>query len=128
MRFVKQRNDWDLVIPFKEDCFDSKLHNGTKFEKLTHRFLFAFQDSGDCESVPSYCFASSKDLTKVYYPLKYNELVVAYLEIKASDSGVAMYLSLVDITRLFLLLHFRLSSFNEFLDDISTNSTCIFCS
>lgn len=91
MRFVEQRNDWDLVIPFKEDCFDSKLHNGTKFEKLTHRFLFAFQDSGDCESVPSYCFASSKDLTKVYYPLKYNELVVAYLEIEAADSGVVSF-------------------------------------
>lgn len=91
MRFVEQRNDWDLVIPFKEDCFDSKLHNGTKFEKLTHRFLFAFQDSGDCESVPSYCFASSKDLTKVYYPLKYNELVVAYLEIGVSDSGVVSF-------------------------------------
>lgn len=91
MRLVEQKNDWDLVIPFKEDCFDSKLHNGTKFEKLTHRFLFAFQDSGDCESVPSYCFASSKDLTKVYYPLKYNELVVAYLEIGVSDSGVVSF-------------------------------------
>lgn len=91
MRFVEQKNDWDLIIPFKEDCFDLKLHNGTKFEKLTHRFLFAFQESGDCESVPSYCFANSKDLTKVYYPLKYNELVVAYLEINVSNSGVVSF-------------------------------------
>lgn len=97
MRLVEQKNDWDLVIPFKEDCFDSKLHNGTKFEKLTHRFLFAFQESGDCESVPSYCFANSKDLTKVYYPLKYNELVVAYLEINVSNSGVEqMHLDYAD--------------------------------
>lgn len=91
MRFVEQRDDWDLIIPFKEDCFDLNLHNGTKLEKLTHDFLFAFQDSGDCEVVPSYCFASSKDLTKVYYPLKYNELVVAYLELDVSKSGVVSF-------------------------------------
>ena len=91
MRFVEQRDDWDLIIPFKEDCFDLNLHRGTKFEKLTHDFLFAFQNSGDCESVPSYCFASSKDLTKVYYPLKYNELVVAYLELDVSKSGVVSF-------------------------------------
>lgn len=91
MRFVKQKDDWDLIIPFKEDCFDLNLHRGTKFEKLTHDFLFAFQDSGDCEAVPSYCFASSKDLTKVYYPLKYNELVVAYLELDVSKSGVMSF-------------------------------------
>lgn len=91
MRFVEQKNDWDLIIPFKEDCFDSKLYNGTKFEKLTHRLLFAFQESGDCESVPSYCFANSKDLTKVYYPLKYNEFVVAYLELNVSKSGVVSF-------------------------------------
>lgn len=91
MRFVEQKDDWDLIIPFKEDCFDLNLHDGTRFEKLTHKFLFAFQDSGDCESVPSYCFASSKDLTKVYYPLKYNELVVAYLELDVSKSGVVSF-------------------------------------
>lgn len=91
MRFVKQKDDWDLIIPFKEDCFDLNLHSDNKFEKLTHRFLFAFQDSGDCESVPSYCFANSKDLTKVYYPFKYNELVVAYLELDVSESGVVSF-------------------------------------
>lgn len=91
MRFVEQKDDWDLIIPFKEDCFDLNLHNGTKLEKLTHDFLFTFQDSGDCEVVPSYCFASSKDLTKVYYPLKYNELVVAYLELDVSKSGVVSF-------------------------------------
>lgn len=91
MRFVEQKDDWDLIIPFKEDCFDLNLHNGTKFEKLTHDFLFAFQDSGDCEVVPSYCFASSNDLTKVYYPLKYNEFVVTYLEINTSSSGVVSF-------------------------------------
>ena len=91
MQFVEQKDDWDLIIPFKEDCFDLNLHSDNKFEKLTHDFLFAFQDSGDCESVPSYCFASSKDLTKVYYPLKYNELVVAYLELDASKSGVVSF-------------------------------------
>lgn len=61
------------------------------FEKLTHDFLFAFQDSGDCEVVPNYCFASSKNLAKVYYPLKYNELVVAYLELDVSKSGVVSF-------------------------------------
>ena len=91
MQFVEQKNDWDLIIPFKEDCFDLNLHNGTKLEKLTHKFLFAFQDSGDCESVPSYCFANSKDLTKVYYPLKYNELVVTYLEINTFNTGVVSF-------------------------------------
>ena len=91
MRFVKQKDDWDLIIPFKEDCFDLNLHRGTKFEKLTHDFLFAFQDSGDCGVVPSYCFASSKDLTKVYYPLKYNELVVTYLELDVQKSGVVSF-------------------------------------
>lgn len=91
MQFVEQKNDWDLIIPFKEDCFDLNLHSDNKFEKLTHDFLFAFQNSGDCESVPSYCFASSKDLTKVYYPLKYNELVVAYLELDISKSGVVSF-------------------------------------
>lgn len=91
MQLVEQKNDWDLIIPFKEDCFDLNLHRGTKFEKLTHDFLFAFQDSGDCEVVPSYCFASSNDLTKVYYPLKYNEFVVTYLEINTSSSGVVSF-------------------------------------
>lgn len=91
MQFVEQKDDWDLIIPFKEDCFDLNLHNGTKFEKLTHDFLFAFQDSGDCEVVPSYCFANSKDLTKVYYPLKYNEFVVAYLELEVSKSEVVSF-------------------------------------
>ena len=91
MRFVKQKDDWDLIIPFKEDCFDLNLHSDNKFEKLTHDFLFAFQDSGDCEAVPNYCFASSKDLAKVYYPLKYNELVVAYLELDVSKSGVVSF-------------------------------------
>lgn len=91
MRFIEQKDDWDLIIPFKEDCFDLNLHSDNKFENLTHDFLFAFQDSGDCEAVPSYCFASSKDLAKVYYPLKYNELVVAYLELDASKSGVVSF-------------------------------------
>lgn len=91
MRFVEQKNDWDLIIPFKEDCFDLNLYSDNKFEKLTHDFLFAFQDSGDCEAVPSYCFASSKDLTKVYYPFKYNEFVVAYLELDVSKSGVVSF-------------------------------------
>lgn len=91
MQFVEQKNDWDLIIPFKEDCFDLNLHKANKLEKLTHDFLFAFQDSGDCESVPSYCFANSKDLTKVYYPLKYNEFVVVYLELDASKSGVVSF-------------------------------------
>ena len=88
MQFVEQKDDWDLIIPFKEDCFDLNLHSDNKFEKLTHKFLFAFQDSGDCESVPDYCFANSKDLTKVYYPFKYNELVIVYLELDVSKSGV----------------------------------------
>lgn len=91
MQFVEQKDDWDLIIPFKEDCFDLNLHSDNKFEKLTHKFLFAFQDSGDCESVPDYCFANSKDLTKVYYPLKYNEFVVVYLELDASKSGVVSF-------------------------------------
>lgn len=91
MRFVEQKNDWDLIIPFKEDCFDLNLHKGTKFERLTHDFLFAFQSSGDCEVVPDYCLASSKDLSKVYYPLKYNELVVDYLEISVSNTGVVSF-------------------------------------
>lgn len=91
MQLVEQKDDWDLIIPFKEDCFDLNLHNGTKFEKLTHDFLFAFQESGDCEVVPSYCFASSNDLTKVYYPFKYNEFVVVYLELDASKSGVVSF-------------------------------------
>lgn len=91
MQFVEQKDDWDLIIPFKEDCFDLNLHKANKLEKLTHDFLFAFQDSGDCESVPSYCFANSKDLTKVYYPLKYNEFVVVYLELDASKSGVVSF-------------------------------------
>lgn len=91
MQFVEQKDDWDLIIPFKEDCFDLNLHKANKLEKLTHKFLFALQDSGDCESVPSYCFASSKDLTKVYYPLKYNEFVVVYLELDASKSGVVSF-------------------------------------
>ena len=91
MQFVEQKDDWDLIIPFKEDCFDLNLHRGTKFEKLTHDFLFAFQKSGDCESVPDYCFANSKDLTKVYYPFKYNELVVAYLKLEVPESGVVSF-------------------------------------
>lgn len=91
MQFVEQKDDWDLIIPFKEDCFDLNLHKANKLEKLTHKFLFAFQDSGDCESVPDYCFASSKDLNKVYYPLKYNELVIAYLELDVSKSGVVSF-------------------------------------
>lgn len=129
MRFVEQKDDWDLIIPFKEDCFDLNLHDGTKFEKLTHDFLFAFQDSGDCEAVPSYCFASSKDLTKVYYPLKYNEFVVAYLELEVSKSGVVSFTlkEFIDGLDDVDLPHSVINVIERNYDEVNKSSICFSC-
>lgn len=129
MQFVEQKDDWDLIIPFKEDCFDLNLHDGTKFEKLTHDFLFAFQDSGDCEAVPSYCFASSKDLTKVYYPFKYNELVVAYLELDVSKSGVVSFTleEFIDGLDDADLPHSVINVIERNYDEVNKSSICFSC-
>lgn len=80
MRFVEQQNDWDLIIPFKADCFVKGWCKGDRNAQEMNKFLFNFQTSGDCEAVPDYCFASSKDKYKVYYPFKYNEKVMFYIE------------------------------------------------
>lgn len=129
MRFVEQKNDWDSIILFEEDCFDLSLHNGTKFEKLTHDFLFAFQDSGDCESVPNYCFVNSKDLTKVYYPLKYNELVVSYLELDVSESGVVSFTleEFIDGLNDADLPHGIANVIERNYEDVNKSSICFSC-
>ena len=80
MRFVEQQNDWDLIIPFKADCFVKGDCKGDRYTQEMNKFLFNFQTSGDCEVVPDYCFASSKNKYKVYYPFKYNEKVIFYIE------------------------------------------------